>query len=125
MRYGFIKDKVCINVGEFETIESVQDIKEVFIPDQCDDIVECSGEFGINDFFEEGTWIKNDIISPEEKRKEAYKTDLIITWENKMITVDEANKIFVEYFAEGNSKSDEIQILIIAAKEEIREKYPD
>lgn len=59
-----------------------------------------------------------------EKREIAYNIEKIIDW-NGLITVDEANSIFLKYFAEGNAKSNEIQSLIITAKETIRNKYPD
>ena len=42
-----------------------------------------------------------------------------------MMTVDEANDMFLKYDAESNAKSDELTVLIAAAKAEIRERFPD
>ena len=42
-----------------------------------------------------------------------------------MITVDKANKLWQEYQAEGSSKSEELTVLIAAAKTAIRAEYPD
>ena len=42
-----------------------------------------------------------------------------------IMTVDEANDMFLKYDAEGNVKSDELTVLIAAAKAKIREKFPD
>ena len=49
----------------------------------------------------------------------------LIPWEGKLITVDQANKVYLEYSAKGSTKATEIQVLIIAAKTYIRELYPD
>lgn len=43
----------------------------------------------------------------------------------KMLTVDEANRKWQEYQAEGNSKANELTTLIANAKATIREQYPD
>lgn len=69
--------------------------------------------------------IDDEIIIPSIQRENAYNNDKIIEWENNLITVDEANKIYYNYFVENNPKAEEIQILIIAAKSDIREMYPN
>lgn len=60
-----------------------------------------------------------------ELREQAYRTQKIITYSNEILTVDEANKLWLEYQAEGSSKSFEISILIANAKSSIRARYPD
>ena len=42
-----------------------------------------------------------------------------------MLTVDEANRKWHEYQAEGNSKANELTTMIANAKATIREQYPD
>ena len=65
------------------------------------------------------------VLTPTEQREKAYQTLQIIEWQGSLITVDQANKIYYNYFVENNPKADDIQILIIAAKSDIREMYPD
>ena len=64
-------------------------------------------------------------FTPEELRERAYETDKVISYEGKMLTVDEANRKWQEYQAEGNSKANELTTLIANAKATIREQYPD
>ena len=63
--------------------------------------------------------------TPEELRERAYETDKVISYEGKMLTVDEANRKWPEYQAEGNSNANELTTMIANAKATIREKYPD
>lgn len=42
-----------------------------------------------------------------------------------MLTVDEANRKWQEYQAEGNSKANGLTTMIANAKATIREQYPD
>lgn len=63
--------------------------------------------------------------TPEELRERAYETDKVISYEGKMLTVDEANIKWQEYQAEGNSKANELTTMIANAKATIREQYPD
>lgn len=64
-------------------------------------------------------------IAPHEKRSNAYQTLQLISWGESTITVDQANQIYLDYFAEANPKADQIQPLIIEAKAYIRSLYPD
>ena len=64
-------------------------------------------------------------FTPEELRERAYETDKVISYEGKMLTVDEANRKWQEYQAEGNSKANELTTMIANAKATIREQYPD
>ena len=63
--------------------------------------------------------------TPEELRERAYETGKVISYEGKMLTVDEANRKWQEYQAEGHSKANELTTLIANAKATIREQYPD
>ena len=60
-----------------------------------------------------------------ELREKAYETEKLVNFENEILTVDEANKKWQEYQAEGNTKATELTALISAAKNRIREQYPD
>lgn len=61
-----------------------------------------------------------------EKRENAYETEAIIEWQEDNITVDDANRLWSAYTAEGKvAIAQELTALIAAAKQEIREKYPD
>lgn len=64
-------------------------------------------------------------LTPTELRERAYETVKCITYENEQLTVDEANKKWQEYQAEGNEKAAEITTLIAAAKASIRTEYPE
>ena len=63
--------------------------------------------------------------TPKELRERVYETEKIISYEGDMLTVDEANRKWQEYQAEGNSKANELTRLIANAKATIREQYPD
>jgi len=63
--------------------------------------------------------------TPAQLREEAYNTEPIIVWDGESITVTEAAQLWNYYAAEGSDKAESLQILIAAAKAEIREKYPD
>ena len=74
-----------------------------------------------------GEFVKNkpEEKTPSELRQNAYANVKIIEWFDKLISVDEANKLYLDYFAEANPKADQIQPLIIEAKAYIRSLYPD
>ena len=61
----------------------------------------------------------------KELRERVYETEKIISYEGDMLTVDETNRKWQEYQAEGNSKANELTTLIANAKATIREQYPD
>lgn len=64
--------------------------------------------------------------TPREKREQAYETERIIEYGDELITVDEANKLWYQYAAEGRSEvTDELTQKIADAKNEIRRMYPD
>ena len=62
---------------------------------------------------------------PKELRERVYETEKIISYEDDMLTMDEANRKWQEYQAEGNSKANELTTLIANAKAMIRRQYPD
>lgn len=62
---------------------------------------------------------------PKELRERIYETEKIISYEGDMLTVDEANRKWQEYQAEGNSKANELTTMIANTKATIREQYPD
>lgn len=64
--------------------------------------------------------------APAQLREEAYNTQAIIEWHGEMLTVTQAAQKWQYYAAEGNTaKTDELTALIAAAKQTIREQYPD
>ena len=66
------------------------------------------------------------VLTPAEQRKKAYSTEKLITYKGLEMTVDEANEYVLPYLIEGNTDvSTELSTLIISAKEQIRQKYPD
>lgn len=73
-----------------------------------------------------------DELSNKEKREKAYTTMIytedgqpLILWEQDCLTIDKANKAFLDYLAEGSEKAAEVQGLILAAKSYIRTLYPN
>lgn len=65
------------------------------------------------------------VLTPEEKREQAYRTEPIIDWQGEMITVDAANDLWLKYSAEGSIIANELSALIVQAKASIRETYPE
>ena len=64
-------------------------------------------------------------LTPAQQREGAYNTQPVIEWEGQMLTVTQAAQKWQYYAAEGSEKADELQGLIAAAKQDIREQYPD
>lgn len=65
-------------------------------------------------------------ISAREKRERAYTERHIIEYQGSMITVDEANKLWYQYAAEGQEETmSALTKLIAEAKATIRSDYPD
>ena len=66
------------------------------------------------------------VLTPRERREQTYETEPLIEYEGEEITVDEANKLFLQYSAEGNAqKYMDLQILIGRAKADVRARFPD
>ena len=64
-------------------------------------------------------------LSPAEQREQAYNTEKIISWGGESLTVTEAATLWSYYAAEGSDKAAELTALIVTAKADIRERYPD
>ena len=64
-------------------------------------------------------------LTPMELRERAYETNKCVSYAGEVLTVDEANKRWQEYQAEGSTKAAELTALIAAAKASIREQFPD
>jgi len=65
-------------------------------------------------------------LTPAQQREEAYNTQPIIEWDGELLTVTEAAQKRQYYAAEGDTaKTEELTALIAAAKQSIREQYPD
>lgn len=96
----------------------------VYLTLQNDQIIDVSTNYGALEQYNR----ENPVVeeTAEQKREKAYQSLYIITYHNKSLTVDMANKLWQEYTAEGdNSKSAEISSLIAIAKHNIRLQYPD
>ena len=65
------------------------------------------------------------VPTPAEQREQAYNTERIIEWDGELLTVTEAATLWQYYAAEGSEKAGDLTALIVAAKENIRAKYPD
>ena len=65
------------------------------------------------------------LLTPAQQREEAYNTQPLVEWDGDMLTVTQAAQKWQYYAAEGSAKADELQTLITAAKQTIREQYPD
>ena len=63
-------------------------------------------------------------LTPSELRERAYETVKCITYENEQLTVDEANKKWQDYQAEGNEKATVLTQLIHTAKEIFENNIP-
>lgn len=65
-------------------------------------------------------------LTPAEKRELAYNTIACVDWDGNMLTVTQAAQQWEYYAAEGRTdKADAITTLIAAAKQCIREQYPN
>ena len=61
----------------------------------------------------------------EDLRRNEYFTTQCVNWQDKMLTVEDANRLFMYYRAEGDeTRALALQNLIKEQKEIIRVKYP-
>lgn len=73
-----------------------------------------------------GRLINNEPIpTSAELREQAYNSQKIVLWDNKLLTVTEAATQWAYYAAENSEKASQLTNLIIEAKAKIREMYPD
>jgi len=65
--------------------------------------------------------------TPAELRELAYETHKCVEFEGQMLTVDEAEKKFWQYYPDNSKSSiaEELRTLISDAKDDIRQEYPD
>ena len=65
-------------------------------------------------------------LTPRERRESIYRTERIIEYQNELLTVDDANSLYLQYAAEGNTSiCEKLQSLIATTKNNIRKQYPD
>jgi len=82
---------------------------------------------------DKGTYETNDniivetpipVLTVDEQRRQAYGVELSVNWQDKLMTVDAANSLYLYYRAEADDdRAEAIQLLIKEAKTTIREKY--
>ncbi|QHI71470.1 hypothetical protein [Aminipila terrae] len=120
----------CENIAVFEDIQkAVELFGEQYI------IAEQTENYGIGDIYKDGIWSKKECIPaelPQQRREHAYETmrykadqTPLILWKEEALTVNEANKKWMMYSAEGSEIANELSVLIVMAKSYIREIYPD
>ena len=63
--------------------------------------------------------------TPAEQREQIYRSEALLTWDGRDITIEDATQLWHYYAAEGSDKARDLQDLIASAKAEIREKIPD
>lgn len=122
---------ICENIAVFENKQTAIDMfGEQFI------IAEQTENYGIGDTYKDGMWRKKKEIFeteyPQQNREHAYETlkykadeTPLISWKEEALTVNEANKKWLHYSAEGSEIANELSVLIVIAKEYIRELYFD
>lgn len=67
---------------------------------------------------------KPDLRPASEKREVAYQTKYCVSWNEELLTIDQAVKVWYQYTAEGRDMT-ELSKLIEAEKNKIREEIPD
>ena len=81
-----------------------------------------TGESEIIDILDIEQYTPTQTVS--EKRQQAFTYDPCVLWGIEPITVDEANKLFAYYKAEDDEvRATQLQVLIKAEKDRIRELY--
>lgn len=62
----------------------------------------------------------------KEKREQAYETQACVEYDGRILTIDEANKLYLAYMAEGKTeRAQNLSIIISVAKSSIRVRFPD
>jgi hypothetical protein len=100
--------------------------------------IEAPEDIIFGDLYVDGEFVRISprpiIDTPTQKqlREQSYGTmrykqdgEALIRWDSNDMTVDEANKLWMDYSAEGSTKATELSILISTSKTYIRELYPD
>lgn len=103
----------------------VPDDSDVYIVDSENDLEPRAG-YAIIAKVENGQVVQEyQKIPAKELREAAYMYEFSVEYAGKILTVDAANKLWQEYFAEGSDKATEISAAIRAAKQAIRARIPD
>lgn len=79
MRYAFIKDNTCVNIGIFDNVNIVSEFEVIMIHNGAvDEILLLPDGFRIGDKYENDVWIKTEQLSQEQKQLtvEDYLIDL-------------------------------------------------
>nr|WP_315020968.1 hypothetical protein [uncultured Aminipila sp.] len=125
------KTNICGNVAIFEDMQTAIDMfgGQYIIAEQAE-------SYGIGDIYKDGVWSKKEKLIktelPQKNRGQAYDTmrfkadqTPLILWKDEALTVNEANEKWLHYSAEGSENANELSVLIVIAKEYIRELYSD
>ena len=108
---------------------SVYAVSKLMIGAIYDNVTELPEHYVDGAFTFDGTnWARNPAFSIPDFRKHLYETEKNIEWKGELMTVDGANKIWADYAPEGESKAEvraQLSALITAAKNKIREDFPD
>lgn len=124
---------ICTNIAVFENLKAAQ---QMFKFQDILEVTEVVEGFWIGDIYKDGIWSKKITLSqeelPEQNRQTSYKAmrykadeSPLISWREEALTVNEANEKWLYYSAEGSDLANELSVLIVMAKEYIREIYPD
>lgn len=113
----------CKGQGEFKTEEQIEVSEEIYnaLTNLPSDYVEVGGEI----ISVTPIPLVEAMLTQAEKREQEYQTNPLIEWQGENITVDQANIMFMRYFAEADERAKEIQTFLIGAKNTIREMHPD
>lgn len=65
-------------------------------------------------------------LTAKQTREQAYETEPCVEYDGEVMTIDEANRLYLAYTAEGaEARAQELRTRIAVAKAEIRARYPD
>lgn len=109
MKYNLIKNGVAMNA----IVASLE-----FVEEHCK-------KNGLDfELIQEDSQI-SETPSPSELREHAYNSRPVVEWDGDMLTITQASTKWQYYAAEGSEKATQLQELIAAAKQTIRERFPD
>lgn len=134
MKYAMIENGIVFNIIEAEQ-DFADSIGAIWIGNMPVNIGDAFDGQKFTRIVDGETIVVYDInpMTPAQQRELAYETmkfresdgSPMVAWEGGM-TVDEGNKLYLAYLAEGDTeKSEALSILIKDAKEYIRSLYPD
>ncbi|MCL2079404.1 MAG: hypothetical protein FWH17_06110 [Oscillospiraceae bacterium] len=123
MNIAVLKETLCFNIIEAETMKTAKTLLKAGAFGDADDVEELPDGFGIGDRYIDGQWTKA-LPSPGELRKREYATKECVEWWDSLYTIDAANLHIWQYEAENIDMS-ELKQIVHEQKEIIRAKYPD